>query len=414
MRLGEALVKEGLINNDILARALERQIIFGGRLGTNLVEMGALSEENLAKFLSKNLQVPYAEPSLFENVPQEVLDAFPLALASKYTAFPIKKERSKIHLAMKDPNDIPALDDIRFITGLDPKAYIASEIRIVFALEKYYGIKRDLRYISLLEEDKPQPPSAFKAPVFAQPADKPAPAPTPKPLDPETFLGDESQVDVYTVKDTVFDFEHETPSEPKAPPVPVPVSEPEPVQAAPSPVVQAPRQAPPAAETIKKEVRGISSPYGALASPIDREHIAEALLAGALQHLSRAVLFLVKGNTVTGWMAGGAGLDTGMASAITIALDGPSIFKEVVEEKSNYKGPVLRVPLNVQLLDSLGGVYPQEAVACPLVIKGKVVSVLYGDNGQDSMIKDINELIGLMSKGSMSLEILILKNKILG
>jgi hypothetical protein len=129
------MVKEGMINNDILARALERQIIFGGRLGTNLVEMGAISEENLAKFLSKTLHVPYAEPSKFINVPQEALDAFPSELASKYTACPIGKERSRIHLAMKDPNDIPGLDEIRFITGLDPKAYIASEIRIVFALE---------------------------------------------------------------------------------------------------------------------------------------------------------------------------------------------------------------------------------------------------------------------------------------
>ena len=68
MRLGEAMVKEGLITNDILARALERQIIFGGRLGTNLVEMGAISEENLAKFLSKTLHVPYAEPAQFENI----------------------------------------------------------------------------------------------------------------------------------------------------------------------------------------------------------------------------------------------------------------------------------------------------------------------------------------------------------
>ena len=410
MRLGEAMVKEGLINNDILARALERQIIFGGRLGTNLVEMGAISEENLAKFLSKNLHVPYAEPSLFEDVPQEALDAFPLALASKYIAFPIKKERSKIHLAMKDPNDIPALDEIRFITGLDPKAYIASEIRIVFALEKYYGIKRDLRYISLLEDDKHPSPPAFKPPVFAQPAEKAAPATIRKPPEPETFLGDESQIDVYTFNETVLNYEQEAAHELKA--APAPVSEPVPV--APAPVAQALPHVPAAPKVLKKEVPAVSSPYEALASPADREHIAEALLAGALQHLQRAALFLVKGNAVTGWKAGGAGIDTGMISAITIALDGQSIFKEVAEEKSNYKGPVLRVPQNVQLLDSLGGVYPQEAFACALVIKGKVVSVLYGDNGQDSMIKNVEELIGLMAKGSMSLEILILKNKILG
>lgn len=402
MRLGEAMVKEGLINNDILAKALERQIIFGGRLGTNLVEMGAISEETLAKFLSKTLLVPYAEPSKFENIPQEALDAFPSELASKYTACPIGKERSRIHLAMKDPNDITGLDEIRFITGLDPKAYIASEIRIVFALEKYYGIKRDLRYISLLDEDKPQAPPAFRAPFFAHPAAKAAPAPLPKPPEPEHYLGDESQIESYTFHDTALKYEQEASPEPQAPPAPEPVSEPVPVQFARASVVQVGHHVP------------TPSPCEALASPVDREQIAEALLAGALRHLSRAALFLVKGGVVTGWKAGGAGLDTGMVAAVTVGLDGQSIFKEVVEEKSNYKGPVLMVPQNMQLLASLGGVYPQEAIACPLVIKGKVVSVLYGDNGQDSMIKNVEELIGLMTKGSMSLEILILKNKILG
>ena len=131
MRLGEGMVKEGLITNDQLAKALERQIIFGGRLGTNLVEMGAVSEETLAKYLSKALGVPYAEPDKFEDVPQEVHDALPPELAEKYTAFPIARERNRLHLAMKDPNDMAALDDLGFIVGLTIKPYIASEIRIL-------------------------------------------------------------------------------------------------------------------------------------------------------------------------------------------------------------------------------------------------------------------------------------------
>src|SRR3990172_6425681 len=112
------MVKEGLITNDQLAKALERQIIFGGRLGTNLVEMGAVSEETLARYLSKALGVPYADPEKFKDVPQEVRDALPPELAEKYTAFPIAKERSRLHLAMKDPKDMAALDDLQFIVCL--------------------------------------------------------------------------------------------------------------------------------------------------------------------------------------------------------------------------------------------------------------------------------------------------------
>ncbi len=117
MKLGEAMIKEGLITNDALARALERQIIFGGRIGTNLVEMGAISEENLAKFLGKVLGVPYAGPMQFEDVLQDAIDSVSAEQAQKYTIFPLKKERSRLHLAMKDPNDFAVVDELRFIFG---------------------------------------------------------------------------------------------------------------------------------------------------------------------------------------------------------------------------------------------------------------------------------------------------------
>jgi len=103
-----------------------------------------------------------------------------------------------------------------------------------------------------------------------------------------------------------------------------------------------------------------------------------------------------------------------MAASVRVPLDGPSVFKAVVEDKVFYKGPVIQTPQNNQMLEGLGGVYPQDAVAYPLIIKGKVVGVLYGDNGQGALITaGADKLTGLMTKASMSLEILILRTKIL-
>ncbi len=106
------------------------------------------------------------------------MDAVKPELVEKYTIFPLKKERSKLHLAMKDPNDIALVDELRFVLGTEIKGYIASEIRILYALEKYYGIKRDLRYVSILDEEKEtweksKAPDLLKIP---QKEDKPAPA----------------------------------------------------------------------------------------------------------------------------------------------------------------------------------------------------------------------------------------------
>jgi len=135
--------------------------------------------------------------------------------------------------------------------------------------------------------------------------------------------------------------------------------------------------------------------------------------AALSEGLSRAALFTLKGDVVTGWHAAGAGVEESNVLALTMTLDQPSMFQDVVADLAFYKGPILQIPQNSQLIEALGGA-PQEAVACPLVIKGKVVGVLYGDGGPGSMIaSDVSRLTALMQKASMSLEILILKTKIL-
>jgi hypothetical protein len=324
---------------------------------------------------------------VFEDVPQEVLDALPRELAEKYTAFPIKRERVRLHVAMKDPNDMNALDELRFIVGLDIRPYIASEMRIVFAMEKYYGIKRDLRYVAVKGAETTFDDTLAAKHAPAPPAGGPAPMAPPAPIEEEeAYLGDESQTDIYG-----------------APP-PFAVEEPAPpVAAAPAPAAPAVRAAPVARD-----------PYEVLAAPSDREQIASALIEIARRVVSRAVLLQVKGEVVSGWKASGEGLTDGSVSQLSVTLAEPSLFKDVVEDKAFYKGPVLQVPQNNRLLVALGGAYPQEAVAYPLVIKGKVVGVLYGDNGQGAMITgDVGRLASLMVKASMSLEILILRNKIL-
>ncbi|MEK7713008.1 MAG: hypothetical protein AAB301_03210 [Nitrospirota bacterium] len=157
MKLGEVLVKEGLITKEHLRLALERQVIFGGRIGTNIVELGILTEDEFTKFLSRYLKLPVAEPSQLVSIGEETISAISKEMAEKYKAIPFKKDKNRLHMAMLDPKDMKAVDDFRFISGYDVIPYAASELRILYALEKYYGIKRDLRYISIfdrIEEEK--------------------------------------------------------------------------------------------------------------------------------------------------------------------------------------------------------------------------------------------------------------------
>ncbi|MGA2193273.1 MAG: hypothetical protein ABSG42_07880, partial [Nitrospirota bacterium] len=140
---------------------------------------------------------------------------------------------------------------------------------------------------------------------------------------------------------------------------------------------------------------------------------AEAVLLAARRDVSRAALFLIKDGALTGWKSAGMEHAARGIGGISISLGSPGIFKAVVEDKVFYKGPIPSAPQNDALLESFGGARPLDVLACPLVIKDKVVAVLYGDNGGGSTVGDVKRLKALMTKASMALEILILKTKIL-
>lgn len=166
-RLGEILVQDGAITPVQLEEALKQQVIFGGRLGTNLIEMGAIGEEEIARVLSRKLGLPFVDPERIMNVPAEVIDLIPRELAEQYRVLPLSLESRRLTLVMAEPSDLQATDEIAFRTGFVIRPVLTPEIRLTAALEKYYGIARQLRYVPT----SPAPTRPKRAP-----ARKPAPA----------------------------------------------------------------------------------------------------------------------------------------------------------------------------------------------------------------------------------------------
>jgi len=155
MKLGEALVKEALITRQQLDQALQRQIQFGGRIGTNLVELRFIEEGELTKFLSRFFKIQAAATGMLDSIPEEVISSFSNEIVDKYKILPFKKDRNRLHTAMLNPKDIKEIDELRFMTGFDIIPYAITELRLLFCIEKYYGIKRDIRYISLKDRFAP-------------------------------------------------------------------------------------------------------------------------------------------------------------------------------------------------------------------------------------------------------------------
>ena len=136
-RLGELLVRNKLIDEKQLAKALEEQRTGGGRLGASLVKLGYLQEEDLAAFLSRQYGVPSINLSEFE-IDQSVIQLIPADVVQKYQLVPVNRAGATLIVAMTDPSNIFAIDDIKFMTGYNVEVVVASEACIKTAIDKYY------------------------------------------------------------------------------------------------------------------------------------------------------------------------------------------------------------------------------------------------------------------------------------
>ncbi len=137
-KLGEILVRENLITPQQLRETLEYQRVHGGRLGSNLVRLGYVSDDVVTAVLSRQYGVPSINLDLFQ-IETEVIKLISEDVAQKYSVLPISKVAATLTLAMADPTNVFAMDDIKFMTGLNVEPVIASETSIQLAIAKYYS-----------------------------------------------------------------------------------------------------------------------------------------------------------------------------------------------------------------------------------------------------------------------------------
>ena len=137
-RLGDILVKDSLISADQLKQALDYQKKHGGRLGTCLVKMGLVSDEDITAVLSRQYGVPSINLRFYE-VDPSVIKLVPQETAVRYQIVPLSRVGSTLTIAMTDPTNVFAMDDIKFMTGFNVEPVVASETAITEAIGKFYG-----------------------------------------------------------------------------------------------------------------------------------------------------------------------------------------------------------------------------------------------------------------------------------
>ncbi len=145
-RLGELLVRENLISLAQLQKAEEERRETGERLGYTLSKLGYVDETELTQFLSKTYGVPSINLEDFD-IAKDVVQLVPREVAVRHLCVPVNRAGGTLIVAMADPSNLTAIDDLKFLTGYSIEVVVASEVAIRDAIDRYYEEKVTMRDI---------------------------------------------------------------------------------------------------------------------------------------------------------------------------------------------------------------------------------------------------------------------------
>jgi len=416
--LGTLLVKHGWITKQQLGMAISKQREIGGRLGTCLLEMGAVEEELLDRCLAEQQGVPVAPAESLKDIADKVTQILPAPIAIRYRAIPFRAGHSEVDIAMLEVDNLWLQDELSFIVGRRLNAYIASEIRIAEALSTYYGAPLGERFAKLVDRlnraieekatSRPHPQSRL---VHSKPQSPPAIEPLYPDRKPARH--DESEHPFLKVVSN--------PPEPPAPverPRTIPLSQEELVSLrATSPSLESTLSAKTAQPPYSRDHHATNEPSS---SDVDAQlqhvsspgEVGSVLLAALGEEFTRVMLFKVSSGYVRGWMAQGPGLDCDRLDEFRVSFEEPSIFLNLREGGSFYLGQLPEMPVHQELARCWSQDLSSDCVVFPIRVRERLVTLVYGDRGPLGLAElDLNRIRQLTAAASNAFEVCILKQK---
>lgn len=346
----DMLLNAQLINQEQFDEALSNRVLYGGKIGTSLIELGFISEEELARFLADKLSVPYVPHEQLLQISPEIINILPRELALKYGAIPLSLERKRLSLVMSDPSDLNAIDEISFITGYTICPLITPEVRLVQALGTYYQTAIDLRFQKVIDRIEAEQIDYIE------------------PLEEDFAPKEEELIDIGILEDSGW------------------------------------------SERIR--FFAPSELSKGLARADSREEISDLVIAYLACRFERAAIFIIRNDSAIGWKGVINKEPILDISELCIPLDSPSVLKTVADGSGLYLGPLADSPMNRKMLEGMGGGRTGSVLLAPLIISGRVVNILYADSTED-MADKVPEVQKLLSKTALAFEALICREKIL-
>ncbi|MBW2716845.1 MAG: hypothetical protein JRD03_12240 [Deltaproteobacteria bacterium] len=373
---GHYLVKENVITKAQFEEATQSRVVFGGRLGTNLAELGYLRVEDIGRHLSEHLEIPLAPEEWVSHPSSAAREAIADELVEKHGVLPLHLEQRTLHLAMLSPRDPVQLDEIAFATGMRIVPYVIPEVQLLALLEHHYGLRREVRYINLGREAAAGPakdPKAIEDPNQKFPElNLDAQEEMARPGDSHDLIDEES---FQSLHGNAGPHSQGAPTQAAAETTPV-VPEMELAD------LEHPAQHADAAPELAED--SIAALEVALLLARERETVSEIALRIACHYTDAAAVFIVRGGIISGFRGDGVAISEEIAG-ILLPTESDCAIAAPATTKSPYRGRPPESGLDATLLASLKRADAREVTVFPIMIRDQVVNLLYTDNGQNPL-----------------------------
>jgi hypothetical protein len=453
-KIGDILIEKEILTPGLVDLGLDSQKFYGGRIGSMLVDLEALSERDLVEALCEQKGAKPAKAGQLKSVTKASLDLIPVKIAKRYQVIPMQRDNRRLAVAITDPNDLLALDELAFVTGCVIEPYLASERTILNALEKYYGIERKkadtVRFGGLRNavqaargRTESGPPAvvsqATKAGEKEAVADDAPPALKAEAAAARKFWADAASADPDAASGApsgenaaTAEVEGGTPAA-----VPTPKSaalelddddfatadilpdladDETPAGAAEMGVADGNSlllEDGAATVALDDTPRTLEEASRRLARVDIRDEIADVLLWCTDGLFQRSALFIFQKSRTIGWTGQGDDLDPKMVRKVVSPVEDVSIFTLVRDAPKHYQGILPENDANRAIVDAIGGNWPESVLVVPFGIKGRAIGCFYAEDSPAELEGvDLQLLFKLLQKAGLALEMLLLRTKI--
>lgn len=377
-RLGEYLINSSLITSNQLEEAIEYQCIYGGRLGTSLIELGLIEEDQMARALSRLLKLNYIKPELLMDVAKTILNLIPAEIALKYQVVPYHKKGNKLYVALKEASDLKLLDELSFKLNHVIIPLAIPEVRLKLALKKHYGMTLSPRFETLSAQLQRRNLAAQKINSLPPQNGSFSPQKT-QSSDNTATLGDESTWPLLGDGDEDFtEVDQRTNTD--------------------------------QAEIQTEQPDRFADLLEKMVSARGRDDIGRAIIAFVRTEFPDCGLFVIRSEVASGWLSS---KNSQAFDQLQMPLAEDSICRMVRQSQKHVLGTMIDTPQNLKILEFFHTQLPQNALALPLMVQNRLVSILYIQGELDQLQNDFAALNLLVNKAEMAFKLLILKNKIL-